>query len=137
MVNNVYMMIYLVCLLCIVNYCYGQEAFISFSNKLNLTYDKDTILEHWIFNFRINTIKQKSNVILKRSRDFLLYTKMETSGGLSLWLNTSCYFNLPRIFYEWKYTITWLLWNATSCDVNIVQCSKTFDLIVWEVQKHI
>ena len=35
MVKNVYMMIYLVCLLCIVNYCYGQVAFISFSNKLN------------------------------------------------------------------------------------------------------
>ena len=27
-------MIYLVCLLCIVNYCYGQVAFISLSNKL-------------------------------------------------------------------------------------------------------
>ena len=35
-------------------------------------------------------------------------------------LNTSCYFYLPRIFYEWKYTITWLLWNATSRDANIV-----------------
>jgi len=30
MIKNVYMMIYLVCLLCIVNYCYGQITFISF-----------------------------------------------------------------------------------------------------------
>ena len=58
--------------------------------------------------------------ILKRSREFLLYTKKETSSGLSLWLNTSCYFYLPRIFYERIYTITWLLWNVTSRDVNIV-----------------
>jgi len=38
MVKHVYMTIYFVCLLCIVcivNYCYVQVAFISFSNKLN------------------------------------------------------------------------------------------------------
>ena len=34
MVNNIYMMIYLVCLLCIVNYWYGQVAFINISNRL-------------------------------------------------------------------------------------------------------
>ena len=34
MVNNVYMMIYRVCLLCIVNYCYGEVAFVIFSNNL-------------------------------------------------------------------------------------------------------
>ena len=60
------------------------------------------------------------NYILKRSRDFLLYTKKETSSSLHEWLNSSCYSYLPPIFYERKYTITWLLWNATSCDVNIV-----------------
>ena len=32
------------------------------------------------------------------------------------WLINSCYFYFPRIFY----TITWLLWNATSRDLNIV-----------------
>jgi len=58
--------------------------------------------------------------ILKRSRDFLLYTKKETSRGLYSWLNTNYYFYLPRIFYERKYTITWLLCKATSRDVNIV-----------------
>ena len=59
-------------------------------------------------------------MILKRSRDFLLYTKKETSRGLYSWLNTNYYFYLPRIFYERKYTITWLLWNATSRNVNMV-----------------
>ena len=58
--------------------------------------------------------------ILKRSRDVLLYIKKETSDSLSQWLINSCYFYLPRIFYERKYTITWLLWNATSRDVNII-----------------
>ena len=32
-------------------------------------------------------------------------------------LKTSCYFYLPRIFYEWT---TWLLWNAASRDAKLV-----------------
>ena len=76
--------------------------------------------------------------ILKRSHDCLLHTKKDRNCDLFAVkitacttftsrenvLNTSCYFYLPRIFYEWKYTITWLLWT-------------TFDMIVCEVQKHI
>ena len=57
--------------------------------------------------------------ILKRSRDCLLYTKKDRNCDLFAVkitacttftssenvLNTSCYFYLPHIFYEWKYTI--------------------------------
>ena len=73
-------------------------------------------------------------VILKRSRDCLLYTKKDRNCDLFAVKitacttftsrenvpNTSCYFYVPRIFYEWKDTMTWLLWNATSRDANIV-----------------
>ena len=76
----------------------------------------------------------KLYLILKRSRDCLPYTKKDRNCDLFAVkitacttftsrenvLNTSCYFYLPSILYEWKYTITWLLWNATSRDANIV-----------------
>ena len=75
----------------------------------------------------------KLYLILKRSRDCLLYTKKDRNCDLFAVkitacttftsrenvLNTSCYFYLPSILYEWKYTITWLLWNAMSRDANI------------------
>ena len=70
---------------------------------------------------------------IKRSRDCLLYTKKDINCDLFAdkitacttftsrenVLNTNGYFYLPCIFYEWKYTITWLLWNAMSRDANI------------------
>ena len=73
-------------------------------------------------------------VILKLSRDCLLYTKKDRNCDLFAVKNTACttftsrenvlntsfYFYLPRKFYRWKYTITWLLWNATSRDADIV-----------------
>ena len=93
------------------------------------------------------------NKNLKRSRDCLLYTKKDRNCDLFAdkitacttftsrenVLNTNGYFYLPCIFYEWKYTITWLLWNAMSRDANIeIKLPyPTFDLIVWKVQKQI
>ena len=78
------------------------------------------------------------SLILRRFRDCLQYTKKDRNCDLFAVkitacttftsrenvLNTSCYFYLPRIFHERKYTITWQLWNATSRDANIVVVVK-------------
>ena len=84
--------------------------------------------------FEITHVYSILTIVLKRSHECLLYTQKDINcdvfaGKITACttftsrenvLNTNCYFYLPRIFYEWKYTITWLLWNATSRDANIV-----------------
>ena len=83
--------------------------------------------------FKITHVYSILTIVLKRSHECLLYTNKDRNCDLFAViitacttftsrenvLNTNCYFYLPRIFY--KYTITWLLWNATSRDANIVK----------------
>ena len=111
------------CLACFCNlrYCFNFNSTVIDSHEESMQNEVFFITHHKPnCSMHATTNTRYINVILKRSRDFLLYTKKETSSGLSQRLNNSCYFYLPRIFYERKYSITWLQWNTTSRGVNIV-----------------
>ena len=102
--------------------------------------------------FKITHVYSILTIVLKRSHECLLYTNKDRNCDLFAViitacttftsrenvLNTNCYFYLPRIFYEWKYTITWLLWNATSRDANIVVKLAYFRYDrLWSTKTHI